>query len=98
LLHIVIVSFDGSIGFGCRFGGFAMRPFPGILLTVSLTLLVSHPAFAEKRVKPETKQALVRRSQEPASPRTAARLPLPAGEREKGCNEPAIVTSGRPCD
>ena len=98
LLRIVIVSFDVSLNLGCRFGGFLMRAFLGILLTVWLTLLVSHPAFAEKRVRPEAKQAFVRRSQEPTSPPTTARPPLPAGEREKGCNSPAVITTGRPCD
>jgi hypothetical protein len=81
-----------------------MRALLGILLTVWLTLLVSHPAFAEKRVgrpeakQAEAKQAIVRRSQEPTSPPTAARPPLPAGEREKGCNGTAVIVSGRPCD
>ena len=43
-----------------------MRALLGILLTVWLTQLVSHPAFAEKRVgRPEAKQAFVRHSQEP---------------------------------
>ena len=76
-----------------------MRASLGILLTVWLTLLVSYPAFAEKRVgKPEAKQAFVRHSQEPTSPPTAARPLLPPGEREKGCNGPAVIMSGRPCD
>jgi len=76
-----------------------MRALLGILLTVWLTLLVSQTAFAEKRVgRPEAKQAIVRRSQEPTSPPTAARPPLPAGEREKGCNGIAVIVTGRPCD
>jgi len=73
-----------------------MRALLGILLTVWLTLLVSHPAFAEKRVgRPEAKQGIVGRSQKPTSPPTAA--PLPAGEREKGCTATAVIMSGRPC-
>ena len=76
-----------------------MRALLGILLTVWLTLLVSHPAVAEKRVgRPEAKQAIVQRSQEPTSPPTAPRPPLPAGEREKGCNGTAVIVTGRPCD
>jgi hypothetical protein len=99
LLRIVIVSFDVSVSFHFRFGGFLMRALLGVLLMVCLTLLVSHPAFAEKRIgRPEAKQALVRRSQEPTSPPTAARPPLPPGEREKGCNGPAVIMTGRPCD
>ena len=97
-LRIVNVSFDVSVSSHCRFAGFLMRAFLGILLTIWLTLLVSHPAFAEKHVRPEAKQAFVRRSQEPTSPPTAARPPLPAGEREKGCNGTAVITTGRPCD
>jgi hypothetical protein len=34
-----------------------MRALLGILLMVWLTLPVSHPAFAEKRIRPEVKQA-----------------------------------------
>jgi hypothetical protein len=74
-----------------------MRALLGILLTVWLTLLVSHPAFAEKRVRPEVKQAIAQRSQAPTSP-PRARPPLPAGEREKGCNAPEVLVTGRPCD
>jgi hypothetical protein len=74
-----------------------MRALLGILLTVWLTLLVSHPAFAEKRVRPEVKQASVPHSQAPTSP-PRARPPLPAGEREKGCNAPEVLVTGRPCD
>ena len=74
-----------------------MRALLGILLTVWLILLVSYSAFAEKRVRPEAKQAIVPRSQAPTSaPR--ARTPLPAGEREKGCNAPEVLVTGRPCD
>jgi hypothetical protein len=75
-----------------------MRAFLSILLTVWLTQLVSHPAFAEKRVRPEVKQAIVQRSQAPTSPPPAARPPLPAGEREKGCTGTAVIVTGRPCD
>src|SRR5512144_814820 len=79
LLRIVIVSFDVSVSFHCRFEGFLMRALLGILLTVWLTLLVSHPAFAEKRVgRPEAKQGIVPHSQKPTSPPMAARPPLPA--------------------
>ena len=74
-----------------------MRALLGILLTVWLTLLVSHPAFAEKRVQSEVRQAIVPRSQAPTSP-PRARPPLPAGEREKGCNAPEVLVTGRPCD
>ena len=74
-----------------------MRALLGILLTVWLTLLVGHPAFAEKRVRPEVKQAIVQRSQAPTAP-PQARPPLPAGEREKGCNAPQVLVTGRPCD
>ena len=42
-----------------------MRALLGILLTVWLTLLVSYPAFAEKRVgRPEAKQAFAGRYQQ----------------------------------
>ena len=74
-----------------------MRALLGILLTVWLTLLVSYPVFAEKRVRPEVKQANVPRSQVPTSP-PRARPPLPAGEREKGCNAPEVLVTGRACD
>ena len=74
-----------------------MRALLGIPLTIWLTLLVSHPAFAEKRVRSEVKQANVQRSQAPSS-LPAARPPLPAGEREKGCNAPQVLVTGRPCD
>jgi hypothetical protein len=97
LLRIVIVSFDGNLSIHCRFRGFLMRALLGILLTVWLTLLVSHSAFAEKRVRPEVKQAVVQRSHAPTSP-PRARPPLPAGEREKGCNAPEVLVTGRPCD
>jgi hypothetical protein len=99
LLRIVIVSFDVSVSVELPIWGFLMRALLGILLTVWLNLLVSHPTLAEKRVgRPEAKQAIVRRSQEPTSPATAARPPLPAGEREKGCNATAVIVTGRPCD
>ena len=76
-----------------------MRALLGILLTVWLTLLVSHPAFAEKRVgRPEARQAIAGRYQEPTSPPTASRPLLPPGEREKGCNGTAVIVTGRPCD
>ena len=75
-----------------------MRAFSSILVTIWLSLLVSHPAFAEKRVRPDIKQAAVQRSQAPASPPTAARPLLPAGEREKGCAGIAVLVTGRPCD
>jgi hypothetical protein len=97
LLRIVIVSFDVSLSIHCRFRGFLMRALLGILLTGWLTLLVCHPAFAEKRGKPEVKQAVVQRSLAPTSP-PRARPPLPAGEREKGCNAPQVLVTGRPCD
>jgi hypothetical protein len=78
--------------------GFLMQALLGILLTVWLTLLVSHPAFAEKRVgRPEAKHGIVRSSQKPTSETTAARPPLSAGEREKGCTSAAVIISGRPC-
>lgn len=70
-----------------------MRAFLGILLTLWLTALASHPAAAEKRAR----QAVVQRTLAPASPPTAARQPLPAGQREKGCNAPEVLVSGRPC-
>jgi hypothetical protein len=99
LLRIMIVSFDVSVNFHRRFEGFLMRALLGILLTVWLTLLVSHPAFAGKRVgKPEAKQGVVRHSQKPTSPPMAARQPLPAGERERGCTSTAVIMTGRPCD
>ena len=70
-----------------------MRAFLGILLTLGVTALVSHPAAAEKR----TRQAVVQRSHAPAPPPTATQQPLPAGQREKGCNAPEVLVSGRPC-
>ena len=70
-----------------------MRAFLGILLTLCLTVLVSHPAAAEKRAR----QAAVQRSHPPAAPPTAARQPLHSGQREKGCNAPEVLVSGRPC-
>jgi hypothetical protein len=99
LLRIVIVSFDVTSVFIADLGGFLMRALLCIPLTVWLALLVSHPAFAEKRVvRPEAKQDIVRRSQEPTSPPAAARPPLPPGEREKGCTGTAVIVTGRPCD
>ena len=74
-----------------------MRALLGILLTVWLTLLVGLPAFAEKRVRPEVKQAIVQRFEAPTAP-PRARPPLPAGEREKGCNAPQVLVTGRPCE
>jgi hypothetical protein len=75
-----------------------MQALLGILLTFWLTLLVSHPAFAEKRVgRPEAKHGIVRSTQKPTSEPTSARTPLPAGEREKGCTSVAAIMSGRPC-
>ena len=95
----MIVSFDVNVSVSIADLGFLMRALLSILLTVWLNLLVSHPTLAEKRVgRPEAKQAIVRRSQEPTSPLTAARPPLPAGEREKGCNGIAVIVTGRPCD
>ena len=74
-----------------------MRAVLGILLTIWLILPVSDPALAEKRARPEAKQSVARRSQEPTLP-TAARPSLPAGEREKGCSGTAVIVSGRACN
>jgi uncharacterized caspase-like protein len=48
--RIVIVSFDVSVGFHCRFGSFLMRALLGIVLTIWLTLLAGQPALADRRV------------------------------------------------